>query len=300
MAVKKNDNANGSSGIASDGNGAAASGTSDANSDAIGAGTDSGNDATSDVGSGPVNGESGSVGNENDAAGIGSTGSEQPSGSGNTDSDAAASGTGKRGRGRPRGSGNNAGKRTAETGPGVAQKAVPRIDDDDEPAPRKVSGAAGDVDDSTPTSTRDLIDDLYMGAFWGVAEITGEDHWQLNPNESKVLADKTNTLIKSMGKVRAKRVMKSIDKYLPGFSLAVAAALIVGPRVKLSQEIKRAKYQRSTTREYGPAAAGVGQANDAPTVEYSAADAGASEGSEPVWRPLTSSDLNDYRRNVSS
>lgn len=300
MAKKKdNDNSSGNGGSDSPG-------ASPGPGPGVGPGSD---------GNGPVDGASEPATGTGTIADIVDGIRKSDGGSGNVGSDAApgsdrsgaGSGARKRGRGRPPGSRNGSGRRSAgTTGSGAGSGApegqkIPLENDNlrdinSGPPPRKVrSNVVEDEQVLTPLNTRELIEDVYTGLFWLPSEVLKQPHWELQNGEEKLLAERTQVTINSLGKRRAKRAKDAIDTYLPGLSLFAAFAMIVASRVKQTQEINRGINSRNAQQERAasgpgyPAGSGDGQ-------PVAASDAGATSqngfGDSAVReRSLTASDI---------
>jgi hypothetical protein len=257
-------------------------------------GSDTGIVASDTAGSGGIAGESSEPRSDDGNANGADSGGEIDGGlRGGASEPPAGTGTGsepvRRGRGRPRGSGKRSGTGTAEGQEKLASEIPTRLDR--EPAPRKVRGVVDEDEPiSTPANTRQLLEDLYTGVFWVPAQVLGESHWELN-GEEKILAERTDSLIKSQGKARAKRVQKAIDKYLPGLSLVVALALIVKPRLQITNELKRAKHIRQSAEHRGQANAPVDSGFTATRGDTQPTPQGGGGSPEVRERPLTSADI---------
>jgi hypothetical protein len=125
--------------------------------------------------------------------------------------------------------------------------------------PRQVDANDLDSDaDDVPGTTKELIGDGIEFTYWALSNFLG-DHWLLDSEEVKVLASRVNILIQRTGKRRSKKLLKTIDKVLPGISLTFAACMVTIPRVQqtlANRKQKPAHAQHPTSPSQQPSGSG--------------------------------------------
>lgn len=106
------------------------------------------------------------------------------------------------------------------------------------------------------------------------------EHWPLHEREARVLAERTERLIKALPKRTANKWLKAVDKHLPGVSLVAAAATISAPRViETMENRKRAAIAQNRERVAGSN----GHANGRPAHTNGNAPRDARTGDESNW-----------------
>jgi len=240
-AMLSDGNSNGNSDDNGNGN---ASGSASNSSDDT---TDNGSDNGSSVASGSVDGtssaDSGSAASDGSESGErGNVGAHSVDGisaddNGNGSGDGSSNGSGTadservRKRGRPAGSTN---KKKSTSNDDI------RLDDKG-PAPKDVPYSKIDASE-TRAGKFDITTVLvpFLGAMFQLPVLAGlGEHWQLDGLEAKLLADRLEGCMKMLPKSNAKKLQKTLDKYLPLVALIITAYMIFQPRVAMTRELKK-------------------------------------------------------------
>lgn len=246
---------------------------------ASGAGTDTGTSTDTSTGTSTDTGTSGA-----DSTGTGASdgagriidpldgGSEEHSGVGADDSrssDDATDTTRTRTRARSSGGARGSRARTRDGGNANQEARVAEQTLDGVETPRRVKAT---VDDTVkiPESSRELIGDLWGMLFWIAARISTTPEVELTEPEQIALGDKTEALVKSLGKKRASAALKTLGKFGPVVAFGGTLAGVVVPRVKFVQEKRKRGpiHQTRPQQSAGPRA----------TTEPVAASVGATGG----------------------
>lgn len=165
------------------------------------------------------------------------------------------------------------------------------------PAPKKVRSAAAEAE-GIAGNTRELLEDAVTALYWIPAQVTGLPGWELNATEARLLAERGEAFFKSLGKARSDRLIKVMDKFMPGASLAITALIITMPRVKMTQAARAASGQTSrldsVTSSEASRTGSVREPAAGYSPTYSAAEpvADSGEGAPAVSeRPITAADI---------
>lgn len=130
-----------------------------------------------------------------------------------------------------------------------------------EDIPRRVNFSDVKDDETAPVSSTEMIEDSIQFVYWMCSHFGG-DHWMLNESEVEVLSKRVQVLIQHAGKRKSKRILKTMDKYLPGASLAFAASMITYPRIiDTLNARKRVQRNDSPIQERGSRRGGSGNEN---------------------------------------
>jgi hypothetical protein len=131
-----------------------------------------------------------------------------------------------------RGSGATSGSADATETTGQTNETVSRVS----PPPRRTrstqSGAA-----PMAQNTRELVKDAYEFVFWSIGAATKVPDWELQPDEAKELAVRSQNFWNSLDKKKAQKFEAFANKWLPGITLAGAIVAVAAPRVKKTQQV---------------------------------------------------------------
>lgn len=212
----------------------------------------------SSVGSGPANGPSGSAdngsANADDAGAI--SGSDSGSDSAGVEyvTYRTASGELRQRRKRrdsrdnrsdsnARGTSDASGTASAAETTGQVNDTVSRVN-----PPRRTrsttSGAA-----PMAQNTRELVKDAYEFLFWSVGAATKVPDWELQPDEAKELAVRSQNFWNSLDKKKAQKFEAFANKWLPGITLAGAIVAVAAPRVKKTQQVIQERKRGNIQQE---------------------------------------------------
>jgi hypothetical protein len=141
-----------------------------------------------------------------------------------------------------------------------------------------------------------MLETIYEVSFFAVGAAARDvDTWQLRAEESRDLAGATEAFLKTLPAAKTKRVLASIEKYAPGFSLMFTAGVITIPRVMITykkyQQAQNGKARVNSSQSATGARAG-GAGVSAPSgIEVPASNADKWGNVTGDTRPLTADDI---------
>lgn len=108
-------------------------------------------------------------------------------------------------------------------------------------------------------NTRELVRDAFEFVFWGIGAATKVPGWELEPDESKELAQRAQNFWTSLDKKKAQRWEAIANKWLPGITFVGAIVAVGAPRVKRTQQIVNERKRGTIRKEQQPATTTTGQ-----------------------------------------
>lgn len=108
-------------------------------------------------------------------------------------------------------------------------------------------------------NTRELVRDAFEFVFWGIGAATKVPGWELEPDESKELAQRAQNFWTSLDKKKAQRWEAIANKWLPGITFVGAIVAVGAPRVKRTQQIVNERKRGPIRKEQQPVTTTTGQ-----------------------------------------